>query len=161
MNLIQEIDFGTPIRVAETKVTLTIDGETITVPKGTSVMAAAMGRGVKIPKLCASDNLEPFGSCRLCLVEIAGQARDAGLLHDAGRRGHGRPHPEREACAAAPRRDGALCFRLPARCPDLRRWRRELQDAAGEVGLREVRYGFEGENPSRRRQGRVQPLFRL
>src|SRR6516225_6294701 len=73
MSLIQEIDYGTPIRVAEKIVTLTIDGEAVSVPEGTSVMAAAMSRGVKIPKLCASDNLEPFGSCRLCLVEIEGR----------------------------------------------------------------------------------------
>ena len=73
MSLIKEIDFGTPIRLAEQTVTLTIDGEKVTVPAGTSVMAASMSRGVKIPKLCASDNLEPFGSCRLCLVEIEGR----------------------------------------------------------------------------------------
>ncbi len=73
MSLVKELDYGTPIRVADKRVTLTIDGETVTVPAGTSVMAAAMSRGVKIPKLCASDNLEPFGSCRLCLVEIEGR----------------------------------------------------------------------------------------
>ena len=73
MSLIQEIDYGTPIRVSEAKVTLTIDGEKVTVPAGTSVMAASMSRGVKIPKLCASDNMEAFGSCRMCLVEIEGR----------------------------------------------------------------------------------------
>lgn len=73
MSLIKEIDFGTPIRVAEKTVTLTIDGESVIVPAGTSVMAAAMSLGTKIPKLCATDSLEPFGSCRLCLVEIEGR----------------------------------------------------------------------------------------
>ena len=65
--------------------TLTIDGEAVTVPAGTSIMRAAMEMGTEIPKLCATDMLESFGSCRLCLVEIEGRARDAGLLHHPGR----------------------------------------------------------------------------
>src|SRR5262249_56729341 len=43
------------------------------VPAGTSVMQAAMLAGMKVPKLCATDSVEPFGSCRLCLVEIEGR----------------------------------------------------------------------------------------
>ena len=74
MTLIREIDYGTPASRAEAAVTLTIDGETVTVPAGTSVMRAAMEMGTEIPKLCASDMLESFGSCRLCLVEIEGRA---------------------------------------------------------------------------------------
>ncbi len=73
MGLIKELDYGTPIRASEQAVTLTIDGQEVTVPAGTSVMAAAMALGTKIPKLCATDSLEPFGSCRMCLVEIAGR----------------------------------------------------------------------------------------
>lgn len=73
MSLIKEIDYGTPIRLSEKTVTLSIDGQSVTVPAGTSVMAAAMSLGTKIPKLCATDSLEPFGSCRLCLVEIEGR----------------------------------------------------------------------------------------
>jgi len=73
MSLIKEIDFGTPIRVSEARVALTIDGQAVTVPAGTSVMAAAMQVGTQIPKLCATDSLEPFGSCRMCLVEIDGR----------------------------------------------------------------------------------------
>ena len=147
MSLIKEIDFGTPIRIAETQVTLTIDGEKVTVPKGTSVMAAAMSRGVKIPKLCASDNLEPFGSCRLCLVEIAGR--------------RGTP-----ASCTTPAEDGMVVCTQSERLAKLRKGvmelyisdhpldcltcaangNCELQDAAGEVGLRDVRYGYKGEN---------------
>ena len=73
MSLIKEIDYGTPIRVSEARVSLMIDGQAVTVPAGTSVMAAAMHVGTKIPKLCATDSLEPFGSCRMCLVEIDGR----------------------------------------------------------------------------------------
>ena len=68
-----EIDYGTPKRESEQEVTLTIDGMPVTVPAGTSLMRAAMEAGVQVPKLCATDSLEPFGSCRLCLVEIDGR----------------------------------------------------------------------------------------
>src|ERR1700735_5825939 len=73
MSLIQETDFGTPRSKSETMVTLTIDGQSVTVPEGTSIMRAAMEAGTQIPKLCATDMLDAFGSCRLCLVEIEGR----------------------------------------------------------------------------------------
>ena len=63
----EEIDRGTPASLAGETVTLTIDGLDVTVPAGTSVMRAASLAGLDIPKLCATDSLEPFGSCRLCL----------------------------------------------------------------------------------------------
>src|SRR5258706_3822668 len=67
------IDRGTPERAATQSVTLEIDGMPVTVPAGTSIMRAASLAGIQVPKLCATDSLEPFGSCRLCLVEIAGR----------------------------------------------------------------------------------------
>ena len=66
-------DYGTPKRVSEKLVTLEIDGVEVTVPEGTSVMSAAVDAGIRVPKLCATDSLEAFGSCRLCLVEIEGR----------------------------------------------------------------------------------------
>src|ERR1700728_4924040 len=74
MSLVHEIDFGTPRSKTEKTVTLTIDGSAVTVPDGTSIMRAAMELGTQIPKLCATDMLDAFGSCRLCLVEIEGRA---------------------------------------------------------------------------------------
>ncbi len=74
MSLIHETDFGTPLSRSETMVTLTIDGKTVTVPEGTSIMRAAMEAGTQVPKLCATDMVDAFGSCRLCLVEIEGRA---------------------------------------------------------------------------------------
>ena len=71
--LIEETDYGTPASKSEKTVTLTIDGRTVTVPEGTSIMRAAMEAGVEIPKLCATDMLDAFGSCRVCLVEIDGR----------------------------------------------------------------------------------------
>jgi formate dehydrogenase major subunit len=73
MALIRELDTGTPIRVGAAMVSLTIDGQEVSVPAGASVMAAAASVGTQIPKLCATDMLEAFGSCRLCLVEIEGR----------------------------------------------------------------------------------------
>ena len=74
MSLIVETDYGTPASQASEQVTLTIDGQSVTVPAGTSIMRAAIEAGIDVPKLCATDSLEAFGSCRLCLVEIAGRA---------------------------------------------------------------------------------------
>ena len=147
MALIEELDTGTPIRPAAEMVTLTIDGEQVTVPKGTSVMAAASSMGTKIPRLCATDSLEPFGSCRLCLVEIEGR--------------RGTP-----ASCTTPADDGMVVHTQNERLAKLRKGVMELyisdhplncltcsangdcelQDQAGAVGLREVRYGYGGEN---------------
>ncbi len=74
MSLIVEADHGTPVSPLAETVTLTIDGESVTVAAGTSVMRAASLVGTKIPKLCATDTMAAFGSCRVCLVEIEGRA---------------------------------------------------------------------------------------
>src|SRR4051812_49345074 len=68
-------DKGTPAVAGDAvkNVTLEIDGQTVTVPDGTSIMRAAALADVNIPKLCATDTLKAFGSCRLCLVEIEGR----------------------------------------------------------------------------------------
>ncbi|MFO1402640.1 MAG: formate dehydrogenase subunit alpha [Steroidobacteraceae bacterium] len=74
MHSIQHSDHGTPSVAADAApVTLAVDGRSVTVPAGTSIMRAAALAGVAVPKLCATDALKAFGSCRLCLVEIAGQ----------------------------------------------------------------------------------------
>ena len=98
MSLIKELDTGTPIRIAGKQVTLTIDGQSVSVPEGTSVMAAAMTMGTKIPKLCATDSLEAFGSCRLCLVEIEGRRGTP-----ASRPGGRSRHPSRMLLRCPPR----------------------------------------------------------
>lgn len=68
-----ERDLGTPAVPGEALVSLHIDGIEISVPVGTSVMRAAALAGTHIPRLCASEDLQAFGSCRLCLVEIEGR----------------------------------------------------------------------------------------
>jgi formate dehydrogenase major subunit len=73
MSLIMEPDFGTPKSKRTDKVTVEIDGQTVEVPADTSIMRAAAECGIDIPKLCATDRLKAFGSCRLCVVEIDGR----------------------------------------------------------------------------------------
>src|ERR1700722_12017378 len=142
-----DLDTGTPIRVAEEQVKLTIDGREVRVPKGTSVMAAAALLQAPIPKLCATDSLEAFGSCRLCLVEIEGRKGTPASCTTPAEAGMV-VHTQTEKLAKLRRgvmelyiSDHPLdCLTCSANgdC--------ELQDAAGAVGLREVRYGYDGAN---------------
>ena len=160
MNLEPTTDYGTPKRVSEKLVTLEIDGVEVSVPEGTSVMAAAVDAGVRVPKLCATDSLEAFGSCRLCLVEIE------------GRKGY----PASCTTTVAP---GMKVRTQTPKLADLRRGvmelyisdhpldcltcsangNCELQDMAGVVGLREVRYGYEGENHLKAEKDNSNPYF--
>lgn len=73
MTIMREHDYGTPAKVGSETITVSVDGHDVCVPAGTSVLRAASEAGIPIPKLCATDSLEPFGSCRLCLVEIDGK----------------------------------------------------------------------------------------
>jgi formate dehydrogenase major subunit len=69
-------DLGTPAAQGAPvtlDIALEIDGAPVSVPAGTSVMRAAALAGRDIPKLCATDTLKAFGSCRVCLVEIEGR----------------------------------------------------------------------------------------
>jgi formate dehydrogenase major subunit len=147
MQSIAEQDLGTPARESATQVKLLIDGCEISVPAGTSVMRAAALADLKIPKLCATDLLEAFGSCRLCLVQIEGmKGYPASCTTPVA---EGMKVTTQNAELAQLRRgvmelyisDHPLdCLTCPANghC--------ELQDMAGAVGLREVRYGYEGAN---------------
>jgi len=53
-------------------VTLNVDGRTVTVPEGATVLEAARSAGIYVPTLCHDDDLEPYGACRMCIVEIEG-----------------------------------------------------------------------------------------
>ena len=147
MALIEELDTGTPIRPSAETVTLTIDGEQVSVPKGTSVMAAAMSMGTKIPRLCATDSLEPFGSCRLCLVEIEGRRGTPASCTTPADEGMV-VHTQNDRLAKL--RKGVMELYIsdhPLNCLTCSaNGDCELQDQAGAVGLREVRYGYAGEN---------------
>lgn len=73
MTMIFEPDFGTPASHKLDQVNLEIDGRTITVPADTSIMRAALAAGIDIPKLCSTDSLKAFGSCRLCVIQVDGR----------------------------------------------------------------------------------------
>jgi formate dehydrogenase major subunit len=156
----RQADFGTPPAISDSAVTLTIDGRAVTVPEGTSVMRAAAMSGGSIPKLCATDNVKAFGSCRLCLVEIEGRK--------------GTP-----SSCATPAVEGMVVRTQTERLAKLRRGVMELyisdhpldcltcsanndcelQDMAAAVGLRDVRYGYEGENHLRLATDASNPYF--
>ncbi len=147
MSLLEETDRGTPARPGEATLTVTVDGLPVEVAPGTSVLRAASLAGIDVPKLCATESLEPFGSCRLCLVEVDGVK--------------GTP-----ASCTTPCADGMVVHTETPRLEKLRRGVMELyisdhpldcltcaangdcelQDMAGVVGLRDVRYGYAGEN---------------
>ena len=132
---------------------------TVTVPEGTSIMRAAMEMGTQIPKLCATDMLDAFGSCRLCLVEIEGRG--------------GTP-----ASCTTPVAPGMVVRTQTDRLKRIRKGVMELyisdhpldcltcsangdcelQDMAGAVGLRDVRYGYAGEKASRTPGMRRRPI---
>ncbi|MGI5521772.1 formate dehydrogenase subunit alpha [Micromonospora sp. CA-259024] len=147
MSLLKEHDLGTPAKPGPATVSVEVDGMPVTVPEGTSVMRAAALSGIDIPKLCATDSLEAFGSCRLCLVEIDGR--------------RGTP-----ASCTTPVAEG---MKVRTQTPKLEKLRQgvmelyisdhpldcltcsangdcELQDMSGAVGLRQVRYGYDGAN---------------
>lgn len=55
--------------------TIKINGKTMTVPDGTTILDAAITHGISIPMLCKHAKLTPFGGCRMCLVETAGSSK--------------------------------------------------------------------------------------
>ncbi len=159
-NYDDQLDYGTPASLSNKQVTLTIDDREISVPEGTSIMRASIMAGINVPKLCATDSLEPFGSCRLCVVEIE------------GRRGY-------PASCTTPVAEGIKVHTQTAKLADIRRGTMELyisdhpldcltcatngdcelQDMAGAVGLREVRYGYDGENHLKSVKDESNPYF--
>jgi len=157
---ISDKDYGTPAQTSTRMVELEIDGKPISVPAGTSVMRAAAMAGVKVPKLCATDSLAAYGSCRLCVVEIE------------GRKGY-------PASCTTPVEPGMKVLTQTPRVADLRRnvmelyisdhpldcltcpanGNCELQDMAGVVGLRHVRYGYDGANHLDSHKDESNPYF--
>jgi formate dehydrogenase major subunit len=160
MSLAHEPDFGTPASNSTETVTLIIDGMQVTAPAGSTIMRAAAEAGISIPKLCATDIVKQFGSCRLCLVEIDGR-------------------PGTPASCTATVAEGIVVHTQTERLKRLRRnimelyisdhpldcltcaanGDCELQDMAGAVGLREVRYGLDGANHLNDKKDASNPYF--
>jgi len=153
-------DFGTPRKSSKKLINLNIDGIDVSVPEGTSIMRAASEAGVSVPKLCATDSLDPFGSCRLCLVEVEGK----------------RGYP---ASCTTPVEQNLKVHTQTPKLADIRKGVMELyisdhpldcltcatngdcelQDMAGAVGLRDVRYGYDGENHLESEKDESNPYF--
>jgi formate dehydrogenase major subunit len=160
MSLVHETDYGTPASKSATSVTLTIDGRKVTVPEGTSIMRAGQEIGTEIPRLCATDMVDAFGSCRLCIVEIEGR--------------NGTP-----SSCTTPVADGMIVHTQTERLKKLRRGvmelyisdhpldcltcaangNCELQTQAGKVGLRDVRFGKEIETHLDLKKDESNPYF--
>src|SRR5690349_13462978 len=160
MSKVSQVDLGTPAVPGKDTVNVVVDGLPVNVPVGTSVMRAAATIGVDIPRLCATDSLEPFGSCRLCLVEIDGR-------------------PGTPASCTTPVAEGLSVKTQTERLKQIRKGVMELyisdhpldcltcaangdcelQDMAGAVGLREVRYGYAGENHLEEAKDESNPYF--
>jgi formate dehydrogenase major subunit len=155
-------NYGTPPRASQNQITLEVDGRRVTVPEGTSILRAAALADIAIPKLCATDALEPFGSCRMCLVEIEGRngypascttpvepgmnVRTKSEMLKRLRHGvmelYMSDHPAGRASCAG---DGTC----------------ELHALADELELGEVRYGFEGRNHLDAVRDESNPYFRF
>lgn len=142
MTLAPERDLGTPAvpaGAADPQVSLTIDGRAVTVPLGTSVMRAAAEAGVDIPRLCATDTLAAFGSCRLCLVEVeGGRGTPRRARRRARTRWWSRPAPSRSSGSA--RVMELYLSDHPADCPGCARGSCDMQRLAHDVGLVQQRY---------------------
>jgi len=160
MASLNSLDYGTPARVSEKLVTLEVDGVSVTVPEGTSVMRASIEAGSKVPKLCATDSLEPFGSCRLCLVEIEGRRglpASCTTLVEAGMKVRTQTEKLQQVRRGVMElyiSDHPLDCLTCAANGDC-----ELQDMAGVVGLREVRYGYDGANHLKSAKDTSNPYF--
>jgi len=138
MNKVRQADFGTPAPRTDDSVKVEIDG---------LILRAARESGVDIPKLCATDSLKPFGSCRMCLVEVEGRKGFPASCTTPVEAGM-KIKTQTKSLASLRRNVMELyisdhpldCLTCSANgdC--------ELQDVAGQVGLRDVRYGFDGEN---------------
>ncbi|MFU8881377.1 MAG: formate dehydrogenase subunit alpha [Rhodobacterales bacterium] len=155
-----ERDMGTPASRSTTMVTLKIDGFDVTVPEGTSVMRASAEAGIQVPKLCATDSIEAFGSCRLCVVEIEGRRGTPASCTTPVAEGmvvqtqSSKVHKIRKGVMELYISDHPLdCLTCSANgdC--------ELQDMAGAVGLRDVRYEAVETHFQPRQNGEANPNY--
>ena len=165
MRSIDDIDYGTPAihsLDALKLVQLDIDGVIMTVPAGTSVMRAAATNSIDIPRLCATDTLDAFGSCRLCLVQIDGmKGYPASCTTPVAA---GMKVTTQNAMIGQLRR-GVLELYLsdhpPAALTAPTGGRTDIEQVARQIGLEDVRYGFDGANhiSPEKADGKVNPLY--
>lgn len=134
-------DYGTPAVSSEQAISLEINGMAVTVPAGTSIMRAAAEFDIPIPKLCATDSIDAFGSCRMCMVQVEGRRGFVSSCTEPVAEGI---KVTTQNAHIAKLRRGVMELYISDHpldcltCSD--NGDCELQDVAGQVGLREVRY---------------------
>jgi len=143
-----------------TVVSLMVDGQKVTVPGGTSVMQAAATVDIKVPKLCATDSLDAFGSCRVCLVEIEGrkgypascttEVEEGMVVHTQSDRLDGLRRNVVELYVSDHPLDCINCS-ANGDC--------ELQDTAKALGVESSRYGMDGMNHQDAQKDTSNPYF--
>ncbi|NND58473.1 MAG: formate dehydrogenase subunit alpha [Xanthomonadales bacterium] len=157
----QQTDLGTPAPLKiGAPVSLVIDGNAITVPEGSSVMRAAALAGAKVPRLCATDSMDAFGSCRVCLVEIEGRKgfpASCTTKVEADMVVHTQSEPLDEL-----RRNVVELYVSdhPLECVSCSaNGECELQDVAEALGVETSRYGMDGASHQQQEKDESNPYF--
>ena len=160
MYSLDHYDLGTPRSNSTQQVSVEIDGHSIMVPAGTSIMRAAASVGEQIPKLCATDTLRAFGSCRLCLVEIEGrkgypascttQVAEGMKIRTQSERLSGLRRGVMELYVSDHPQE-LLNGQSPART--------EIKEMAQRLGVTETRYGWDGARHSGQAKDESNPYF--
>jgi len=119
-------------------ITLTIDGATMRVPQGTTVLEAALQQGICIPHLCHMRGLTPSGACRLCIVEHVSSGRSKVTASCTLEAREGMVIQSNTEKIRGLRRN--IAELLVAEAPNSR----AIQDVAVRCGVTEVRYPFRG-----------------
>jgi coenzyme F420-reducing hydrogenase beta subunit len=120
------------------EVTLKIDGKEVKATEGTSILEVAKKLGIKIPTLCYNSALEPFGSCRVCSVEITDRRGRKKIVTSCN-------YPVTEGLEVSTNSEKVLKTRklllelLLARCPKVK----TIQDLAREYGVEKPRFWIE------------------
>ncbi|HUT88851.1 MAG TPA: 2Fe-2S iron-sulfur cluster-binding protein [Thermoguttaceae bacterium] len=120
--------------ISPNMVRLTIDGKTVEVPEGSTVLEAAQKLGIEIPTLCHHKALMPYGACRLCLVELVfswGSQIQASCVYPAQEGLEVKTDTERVR-----RTRGVMMELLLARCPGVE----SIRQMAKQMGVEDTRF---------------------
>jgi NADH-quinone oxidoreductase chain G len=132
---------------------LTIDGRKITAEDGDTILQAALKNNIYIPNLCYDKRLRPYGGCRLCIIEVEGQAK---LLASCSTPAQSGMAVKTNTPKLRKQRQTVLELLLvhhPLDCP--------ICDKAGECDLQDVAYEYgKPEGRFRRRRKDVRPDVR-
>ena len=121
-------------------VTLTIDGVKVQAEEGSTILEVAKFYGIEIPTLCYHDELTPYGSCRLCTVEVEDDRKTelvASCLYPVKEGMKVKTHTERVMKGRK-----MILELLLARCPNSK----TLQDLASQMGVEQIRFKMENED---------------